>query len=154
MQKDKFQTIKPKRIKHFKLLISLSFFSIFVIASMGIITRREEFFIAVAGVFLPIGYLLYHRLYFSNCLIRLDYSNEKLVIITPLSKKTFNIVNVYIKISRLGVRSTSYKIKIYNDSGRKIFCLNDSYWNNIRYIDTLPHKNDMIFREFGEKHKI
>ena len=143
----KMYTINPKKIRCFKLLLSLSItLIVFFIAIPMLIDIRLVAILPAASM--PLVYLLYYCFYLSKCRIVIDFSNNELVVIKPFKKRTFRIDDVHFDVRRFGVRSITYIIRVLNDSNRVIIKVDSDNWENVKYICYMRHESNSIIKDF------
>ena len=144
MKKDMEKIIKPATIKSFYLWMVLSIMALLVVIGIAIFI-----YVGVLGVLPVIAfsliYLLYYRFYLAKCEIRLNHYRKIITVVTPFS----NSVSFVVK--KVGFRAPSYIVKILDAEGRKIVRLRDDSWDNIQYILSLPHKSNLVTKEFQKK---
>ena len=155
MKKPKLLVIKPTKIKHFSMWFALSW--LLVLAVIGLAVCIDIRIFGLLACLLPLLlYLLYYRFYFSKCEIRLDDSEHKrlkLIIATPISIRIFDANRVHFVVKRMGLRTPSYIVTILDESGKRIFRMDDSYWESMQYILHLPHKPTSVTRELQARWK-
>lgn len=138
-------TIKPAPMKSVAIYFILSV--LVVIAPITLAILIDIRFIALLSAFiLPMCYMIYRVCYLEKCSIKINYSDRTVIIKKPLKTRTLLIDNITWSARKVGVRSTSYIIKVVSDS-KTIIKLRDDNWENIKELFYLPHRNRQTERD-------
>lgn len=145
MKKTSIVTIKPTSMKGVAISFVLSALAIIAPIILAIFIDIRFIALLVACI-LPLCYLLYRVCYLEKCSIKINYSERTVIIKKPLKTRTLLIDNISWSARKVGVRSTSYIIKIVSN-GKTILNLRDDNWENIKELFYLPHRNGQTERD-------
>jgi hypothetical protein len=139
MRKNNTVIIKPTPMNGMAIYLILSVFAVIapIILTILIDIRLIALLPACA---LPICYMIYRIVYLDKCSIIINYTDKSVTLRKPLKELTIPIENVRWSAKKVGVRNTSYIIKVSADN-KTIMKLRGENWENIKELFYLPHCN-------------
>ena len=131
--------IKPTPMNGMAIYLILSVFAVIAPIILAILIDIRLIALLPACS-LPICYMIYRIAYLDKCSIIINHTDKSVTLRKPLKELTIPIENVRWSAKKVGMRNTSYIIKVCADN-KTIMKLRDENWENIKELFYLPHCN-------------
>ena len=146
MKKNNIVIIKPTPMNGMAIYLIPSIFAVIAPIILAILIDIRLIALLPACV-LPMCYMIYRIAYLDKCSIIINYTDKSVTFRKPLKELTIPIENVRWSAKKVGVRNTSYIIKVTADK-KTIMKLRDENWENVKALFFLPHNNGKTEREY------
>ena len=146
MKKNNIVIIKPTLMNGMAIYLILSVFAVIAPIILAILIDIRLIALFPACV-LPICYMIYRIAYLDKCSIIINHTDKSVTLRKPLKKLTIPMENVRWSAKKVGVRNTSYIVKVSADN-KTIMKLRDENWVNVKELFFLPHNNGKTEREY------
>ena len=139
MRKNNTVIIRPMPMNGMAIYLILSVFAVIAPIILAILIDIRLIALLPACA-LPICYMIYRIAYLDKCSIIINHTDKSVTLRKPLKELTIPMENVRWSAKKVGVRNTSYIVKVSADN-KTIMKLRDENWENIKELFYLPHCN-------------
>ena len=146
MRKNNTVVIRPMPMNGMAIYLILSIFAVIAPIILAILIDIRLIALLPACV-LPMCYMIYRIAYLDKCSIMINRTDKSVTLRKPLKELTIPMENVRWSAQKVGVRNTSYIIKVSADN-KTIMKLRDENWVNVKELFFLPHNNGKTEREY------